>query len=78
MIYGDRRRHVDHSFDQFRFLEVRRRIEAPLKFREREMIAILQWWDYRGSGSVGNCTAHGLTLYAQREVSDADSSATYP
>src|SRR2546428_12329526 len=63
---ADGRGHIDHSFDEFRLLQVRHRVVAALELGAREPIAVLQWRDLlrcarRGCRCVGDALHGSLT-----------------
>jgi hypothetical protein len=49
----DARGHIDHSFDELGFLEVRHGVVAPHELGSSQAIAVLQRWNVAGLG--GKC-----------------------
>jgi hypothetical protein len=47
-IGSNRRRHVDDSFDQLCFLQVRHGFVPALELGARQTVALFQRWDCRG------------------------------
>ncbi|CUS05961.1 protein of unknown function [Candidatus Promineifilum breve] len=66
VFYADRRRHVDNTFDEFRFFQMGLGVVTTLEFGAGEVIAVLE----RGNGGVRysffrfflSPDAHGMTF----------------